>query len=460
MRRDRHHTRGLAGATSIVFSRDQRTVVSLPAVFGNSDNENHSNLGAAGSMEGALSRLYSIALVATVLVLFAVAAARAADRKYSPGVTDSEIIIGQTMPYSGILSAAGTIGRTELAFFKMINEQGGVNGRKIRLISLDDGYTPPKTVEGVRRLVEQENAFAIFNIIGTPTAASVQRYLNERKVPEVFLQSGASRFADPEHYPWTMSLSPSYRAEAEIYAKYVLETKPGAKVAVLFQDDDFGKDYLGGFKDGLGDRAAAMIVAEASYETSDPTVDSQVVSLQASGADVLINGATFKFAAQAIRRAYDIGWKPMHFLNGPATSIPSTLRPAGLEKAVGLITARSSKTPGDPQWEHDPDYQKYLAFMRDHYPGGDAEDSTNFAGYAWAYGFTEVLRRCGDNLTRENLMYQLTHLSGFRTPILLPGVTIETSPTDYRPIKQFFMHRFDGAQWVLFGDILRVSSAK
>jgi branched-chain amino acid transport system substrate-binding protein len=384
----------------------------------------------------------------------------AAQKLYGPGVTDTEIKIGQTMPYSGPVSAAGTIGRTELAYFKMINEQGGVNGRKITLISLDDGYSPPKAVEQVRRLVEQENVLAIFNIIGTPTSAAVQRYLNERKVPQLFIQSGASRFADPEHYPWTISIYSSYRAEAQVYARYVLSTKPDAKVGVLYQNDDFGKDYLAGFKKGLGERAAAMVVMEASYEVSDPTVETQIVSLQASGADVLLDAATFKFAAQAIRKAYDIGWKPLHFLNTPTTSIPSTLRPAGVEKAIGLISARYAKTPGDPQWMHDPDYQAYLEFMRKHYPAGDAEDTTNFAGYSWAYALRYVLDKCGDDLTREQLMYQATHLHEVHIPFLLPGITLNTSPTDYRPIKQFIMHRFDGRQWTVIGDVMEASSGQ
>jgi branched-chain amino acid transport system substrate-binding protein len=412
-------------------------------------------------MERALSGASLLAAATAIALAFLCSASPAtAQKAYGPGVSDAEIKIGQTIPYSGPISAAGTIGRAELAYFQMINEAGGINGRRVKLISLDDGYSPPKTVEQVRRLVEQDNVLAIFNIIGTPTSAAVQRYLNDRNVPQLFIQSGASRFADPEHYPWTISIYSSYRAEAGIYAQYVLATKPDAKVAVLYQNDDFGKDYLAGFKEGLGDRAAAMIVAEASYEANDPTVESQVTQLQASGANVLLDASTFKFAAQTIRKSYDIGWKPLHFLATPTSSIPSTLKPAGLEKAVGLITARYAKSPGDPQWEHDPEYQAYLAFMARYYPAGDVLDQTNFAGYSWAYALAYVLKACGDDLTRENLMRQATHLQGVRIPMLLPGITLNTSPTDYRPIKQFILHRFDGTQWVRFGDVMTASAAQ
>jgi ABC-type branched-subunit amino acid transport system substrate-binding protein len=342
----------------------------------------------------------------------------------------------------------------------MLNERGGVNGRKVNLISLDDGYSPPKTVEQVRRLVEQDNVLAIFNIIGTPTSAAVQRYLNERKVPQLFIQSGATRFADPEHYPWTIPITASYRDEGRLYGRYVVSTKPSAKVSVLYQNDDFGRDYLDGFKEGLGDRADAMIIALASYEATDPTVDAQIVTLQGSGADVFLNAGTFKFAAQAIRRSYEIGWQPLHFLISVSTSIPSTLKPAGLEKSVGLISARYNKVPGDPQWQSDPDYVAYLDFMKKYYPAGDPDDSGNFTGYSWAYALAYVLEKCGDNLTRENLMYQATHLEKLHLPYLLPGITLSTSPSDYRPVKQFIMHRFDGKQWVMFGGVMEVSSAK
>jgi branched-chain amino acid transport system substrate-binding protein len=382
----------------------------------------------------------------------------AAQKNYGPGVSDTEIRLGQTIPYSGPASSVGTLGRAELAYFQMLNEQGGVNGRKIKLISLDDGYSPPKTVEQTRKLVEQEQVLAIVNSVGTPTAATVQRYLNERRVPHLFVQSGAARFADPRQYPWTIPISAGYRDEARLYAKYILETKPDSKIGVLFQNDDFGKDYLAGFKQTLGSRSATMIVHEASYESSDPTIDSQIVSLQASGADVLLNVSVQKFASQAIRKADSLGWKPLHFLNSPNSSIPSVLKPAGPEAAVGLISARATKTPGDPQWDNDPEYKAYLSFMKRYYPAGDPYDTYNFTGYSWGYAVAYVLARCGDDLTRDNLMYQATHLNGLRIPNLLPGVTLNTTPSDYRPVKQFTLHRFDGAQWVPFGEVMEISS--
>jgi branched-chain amino acid transport system substrate-binding protein len=362
------------------------------------------------------------------------------------------------MPYSGPLSNVGTQGRAEAAYFKMLNERGGVNGRKITFISFDDAYSPPKTVERVRELVEQEQVLAIFGIIGTPTSASVQRYLNERKVPQLFIQSGAPRFADPKEYPWTMPITPGYDDEARVDARYVLETKPEAKVGVLYQNDDFGKAYLAGFKQGLGDRAAKMIVLAASYESTDTTVNSQIVTLQASGADVLFTAAIPKMAVQTIRKVYEIGWKPLHVMFFGGRSIPTVLKPAGLEKSVGLISAVWDMTPGDPRWEKDPDYQAYLAFMKQYYTAGDPNDVLNFTAYSWAYTLGYVLEQCGDDLTRENLMYHASHMKGFHAPGLLPGITFNTSPTDYRPVKQFIMHRFDGQQWVPISKIVEISA--
>jgi branched-chain amino acid transport system substrate-binding protein len=400
-----------------------------------------------------------VAAIAFTTVLACVSFAGAAEKKYGPGVSDTEIKIGNTIPYSGPLSTAATIGRAEAAYFQMLNEHGGVNGRKITFISLDDAYSPPKTVEHVRRLIEQEQVLAIFGIIGTPTAASVQRYLNERQVPELFIQSGAPRFADPEHFPWTMSIAPGYVDEARAYARYILEAKPEGRIGILYQNDDFGRAYLDGLKAGLGDRAAKMIVLQAAYESTDPTVDSQIMSLQASGADILLTAAIPRMAAQTIRKVYDIGWKPLHIVIFAGANIPVVLKPAGLEKSVGLISAAWIMQPGDPRWEHHPDYQAYLAFMKQYYPGGDAIDPNNFTGYGWAATLAHVLDRCGDDLTRENLMYQASHMKDFHMPGLLPGIAINTSPIDYRPIKQFTLRRFDGQTWVPFGQTIEVSAA-
>jgi branched-chain amino acid transport system substrate-binding protein len=411
----------------------------------------HANVGAS-------PRKLATALVIAIVAGSVAASTAVAEKKYGPGVSDTEIRIGNTMPYSGPLSNVSSTGRAEAAYFKMLNERGGVNGRKITFISLDDAYSPPKTLEQVRKLVEQEQVLAIFGIIGTPTSATVQRYLNERKVPQLFIQSGAPRFADPKQYPWTMSIAPGYDDEARVYARYILETKPEAKIGILYQNDDFGKAYLAGFKEGLGDRAAEMIVMEASYESTDPTVDSQIVALQASGADVLLTAAIPKMLALSIRKVFDIGWKPLHIVNFPARSIPTVLKPAGLEKAIGLISAAWAMNPGDPQWEHDPDYQAFLAFMKQYYSAGDPNDVINLSGYAWAYSLAHVLELCGDDLTRENVMYQATHLKDFHEPGLLPGITFNTSPTDYRPIKQFILHRFDGQQWVPITNVMEISA--
>jgi ABC-type branched-subunit amino acid transport system substrate-binding protein len=400
-----------------------------------------------------------LASIAFTAALAGVSLAWAAEKKYGPGISDTEIKIGNTMPYSGPLSTAATIGRTEAAYFRMLNERGGINGRKITFITLDDAYNPAKTVEQVRKLVEQEEVLAVFNIIGTPTAAAVQRYLNDRHVPELFIQSGAPRFDDPQHYPWTMSIAPGYVDEARAYAKYLLQAKPEGKIGVLYQNDDFGKAYLDGLKQGLGDRAAKMIVMEAAYEPTDPTVDTQIVSLQASGADVLLTAAIPRMTAQTIRKVYDIGWRPLHIVIFAGANIPTVLKPAGLEKSVGLISAGWGMQPGDPRWEHHPDYESYVAFMKQYYPGADTNDPANLAGYGWASTLAHVLDRCGDDLTRENLMHQATHMKDFHVPSMLPGIVMNTSPTDYRPIKQFILQRFDGQTWVPFSGVIEVSAA-
>jgi len=400
-----------------------------------------------------------------VLAIISVATASAspyalAQNKYGSGVSDTEIKIGQTMPYSGPLSTAGTIGRTELAYFEMLNEHGGVNGRKITLISLDDGYNPAKTVEQVRKLVEGEHVLAIFNGVGTPTNAAIQRYLNDRKVPQLFPQTGGSRFADPEHFPWTVAIAPGYRDEGRIYGQYLLSVRPNAKAGVLHQDDDFGNDFFTGFKEGLGEHSSVKIVRDLTYAATDPTVDSQIVSLQSSAADAFLDATIAKFGAQAIRKAYDIGWRPLYFISNIATSIPAVLKPAGLEKSIGLISALYYKVPGDPQWSDDPEYHAYLAFMKKYYPAGDPDDGTNVVGYAWAHALEYVLRNCGDNLSRENVMFQATHLQSVRVPMLLPGITLNTSPTDYRAVKQFILHRFDGKQWVPITGVMQVSASQ
>jgi ABC-type branched-subunit amino acid transport system substrate-binding protein len=313
-------------------------------------------------------------------------------------------------------------------------------------------------VQKVRKLVEQEQVLAIFGIIGTPTAAAVQHYLNELEVPQLFIQSGAARFADPERFPWTMPITPGYADEARVYAGYILENKPQAKIGVLYQNDGFGRAYLSGLREGLGDRAAEMIVMEAAYNPMDATVDSQIVSLQDSGADVLVTVAISRITAEAIRKVYDIGWRPLHITAYPGASIPTVLKPAGPDKSVGLISAAWSITPGDPRWQNNPDYQTYLAFMKQYYPGGEPSDVLNFYAYSWAYTLAHVLEQCGDDLTRQNLMYQATHMRGFRAPGLLPGITFNTSPTDYRPIEQFVLHRFDGEKWVPISGIIGVSA--
>jgi branched-chain amino acid transport system substrate-binding protein len=372
----------------------------------------------------------------------------------TPGVTATGIKIGQTMPYSGPASAYGTIGKAEIAYFNMINEQGGVNGRKIELMSLDDSYSPPKTVEQVRRLVEQENVAFLFNTLGTPPNTAIQKYLNEKKVPQLFVATGASKWGDPQHFPWTMGWQPDYRTEARIYAKYILKNKPDAKIAILYQNDDFGKDYIIGLKEVLGDKAKTMVIQEASYEVSDPAIDSQVVSLQGSGADTLLVAATPKFAAQAIRKVYDIGWKPLFLLTNVATSVGAVITPAGPEKAVGVISASYGKDPVDPTWKDDPGMKKWRDFMAKYYPEGDVSDASNVYGYGAAATLVQVLKQCGDDLSRENVMKQAANLKDFELPTALPGIKINTSPTQFYPIRQMQLESWDGKSWKLFGDVI------
>ncbi len=374
--------------------------------------------------------------------------------QYGPGVTDTEIKIGNTNPYSGPASAYGINGKVHAAYFAMINEKGGINGRKINYISRDDSYSPPKTVELVRQMVEQDQVFLIFASLGTPSNMAIHGYLNDNKVPQLFVATGADQWNDPKHFPWTMMWLPSYGIESHIYANYILKNLPNAKIAVLYQNDDYGKDYLNGLRAGLGANAAKMIVATQSYETTDPTVDQQVVALQGSGADVLLTAATPKFAAQTVRKVYDIGWKPTHFLNSVGNSVGTVMKPAGLEKGVGTISATSFMDPTDPQWQDTSGYKEWLAFMNSHGLSGSIADVQAAIGYSYAQTLVKVLKMCGDNLTRENVMKQAASLHDLKLPLLLPGITLNTSADDFDPIKQMQLQKFDGKTWKLFGDVI------
>jgi branched-chain amino acid transport system substrate-binding protein len=396
----------------------------------------------------------SQALAAALAVGLTLASVAHAQKRYGPGASDTEIKFGQTMPYSGPASAYGTIGKTEAAYFRMINERGGINGRKLNLISLDDGYSPPRTVEQIRKLVEDEQVLFTFQTLGTPSNTAIQKYMNARKVPQLLVATGATKWGDPQHFPWTIGWQPTYQHESQIYAKYLLQNRPNAKIAVLFQNDDYGKDYLMGFKDGLGSQGQKLIVAEASYEVTDPTVDSQIVALKSSGADVLVNITTPKFAAQAIRKVHDSGWRPLHFLNVVSTSVAAVLQPAGLDKSVGLVSVAYFKDPTDPAWKDDKAVHEYFAFIKKYYPEGNPADGFNVYGYAVAQTLVQTLRQCGDDLTRENVMRQAANLKDVELPMLLPGIRINTSPTDFYPIEQVQLIRFDGKTWVRFGEIL------
>ena len=413
-------------------------------------------------MKDILSRRNFLTLAAfaigAVPILMALASAVAqpagGEKKYAPGVSDAEIKIGQTMPYSGPLSAYGAIGRAELGYFKMINDQGGINGRKINLISLDDGYSPPKTVEQVRRLVEQDQVAFIFQSLGDVTNAAIQRYLNDRHIPQLFLADGSSKWDDPGHFPWTMAWQPSYRTEGHVDAKYILDHKPDAKIAVLVQDSLGGKDYVAGLEEGLGDKAKAMIVKLLTYQVTDPTIDSQIATLQASGADTFFDISVPKFAAQAIRKAYDINWKPLHLLTFVSSSVSVTLKPAGLDKSVGVLSVGFFKDPNDPQWNDDPAMKDWRGWMDQYYPEGDKSDGANIYAYLIAQTLVQVLKQCDNDLSRENIMRQAANLHDLELPMLLPGIRINTSPTDYRPVKQMQPIRFNGRNWDLFGNLI------
>ena len=396
-----------------------------------------------------------LAIATTALAIFAVSAGGAlAQKKYDTGASDTEIKIGNIMPYSGPASAYGVIGKTEEAYFKKINAAGGINGRKINFISYDDAYSPPKTVEQARKLVESDEVLFIFNSLGTPPNSAIHKYMNAKKVPQLFVATGATKWNDPKDFPWTMGWQPNYQSETQIYAKYLLKTKPDAKIAVLFQNDDYGKDYLKGLKDGLGAKAASMILIEESFEVSEPSIDSHIVKLKSLNADVFVNITTPKFAAQAIKKMAEIGWKPMHFLNNVSASVRSVIKPAGFENAQDIISAAYLKDASDKQWDNDPGMKEFYAFLEKDFPEGNKLDGSVVVGYGVAQTLVKVLQMCGDNLTRENVMKQAASLKDFRTEVLLPGIKINTGPTDFAPISSLQLMKFKGDKWELFGDVI------
>jgi branched-chain amino acid transport system substrate-binding protein len=392
-------------------------------------------------------------LAGAVLALTFAITPTSAQKVYGPGVSDTEIKIGTTTPFSGPASAysAGAVSAT--AYFQMINEQGGINGRKINYVALDDAYSPPKTVEQTRKLIESEEVLFIVNPVGTAPNLAVVKYINQKQVPDLFIGTGATMFNDPEHYPWTLSWTPHYASEGEIYARYILATRPDAKIGILSQNDDLGRDYLLGFRRGLGDKASKMIVSSMTYNVTDPTVDSQIVSLKTSGADVFFIITTPKFSAQAIRKAFDIDWHPEKFVVSIGSSIAGAIKPAGFEASKGVISAAYQKDPADPQWQSDPAMKAWNVWMDKYNPHISKSDYYAPYGYNIAYAVTQIIKQCGDNLTRENIMKQATHLD-MELPLLLPGISLKTSPDDHRPIKQMNLVRFDGERYVLFGDII------
>jgi branched-chain amino acid transport system substrate-binding protein len=395
-------------------------------------------------------RLKVPALSALAMLVFCVPAL--AQKHYDPGATDTEIKIGNINPYSGPASAYGTIGRTIAAYFAKVNAEGGIRGRKVNFISYDDGYSPPKTVEQARKLVESDEVLLIFQSLGTAHNSAIERYMNSKGVPQLFVATGATKFGDPKNFPWTMGWQPNYQSEGRIYAKYVLEHQPNGKIGVLYQNDDYGKDLLKGVKDGLQGKIA--IVSEQPYETTDPTINSQMISLKTSGADIFLNVATPKFAAQAIRKVAELDWHPLHIVNNVANSVGSVLQPAGLENAKDLLSTHYIKDPTDPAWKDDQNFKDWLAFMEKYFPDGDRTSSFTVYGYAVAHTMVHVLEQCGDDLTRANVMKQAASLKDLSNPMLLPGITINTSATDFFPIEQMRMMRFTGERWELFGPIL------
>ena len=398
------------------------------------------------------SRLATLTVALSALAITSGAAL--AQKKYDPGSSDTEIKIGNIMPYSGPASAYGVIGKTMEAYMKKVNAEGGINGRKINFISYDDAYSPPKTVEQVRKLVESDEVLAVYAPLGTPPNTAIQKYLNTKKVPQLFVATGATKWNDPKENPWTMGWQPNYQNETRIYAKAILKDKPNAKIAILYQNDDYGKDYLKGFKDGLGAKAASMIVVEESYEVSQPTIDSNIVKLKSSGADVFMNITTPKFAAQAIKKMGEIGWKPQHYLNNVSASIGAVIKPAGYENSQDIISSAYMKDAADPQWKNDPGMKGFDEFIAKYYPDGNRIDSGLMYGYNSAQTLVQVLKQCGDDLTRENVMKQAASLKDFTPTAMLPGIKINTSASDFAPIEQVQLQRFKGEAWELFGEVL------
>jgi branched-chain amino acid transport system substrate-binding protein len=394
------------------------------------------------------------AFSAAIALLAVTSSGALAQKKYDTGATDTEIKIGNIMPYSGPASAYGVIGKTEEAYFKKINAEGGINGRKINFISYDDAYSPPKTVEQARKLVESDEVLFIFNSLGTPPNTAIQKYLNTKKVPQLFVATGATKWNDPKDFPWTMGWQPNYQSESRIYAKYILKEKPNAKIAVLYQNDDYGKDYLKGLKDGLGAKAASMIVVEESYETTEPSIDSHIVKLKSLGADVFFNVTTPKFAAQAIKKMAEIEWKPLHLLNNVSASVGSVIKPAGFENSQGIISSNYLKDPTDPQWKNDAGMKAWNEFLDKYYPEANRADGGVMYAYIVAQGLEQVLKACGDNLTRENVMKQAASIKGLELGGLLPGIKVNTSATDFAPLSQLQLMKFNGDKWDLFGEII------
>jgi branched-chain amino acid transport system substrate-binding protein len=401
-----------------------------------------------------LAKIRIAAVSAAVVAIAATSTSALAQKKYDTGASDAEIKIGNIMPYSGPASAYGVIGKTEEAYFKMINDKGGINGRKVNFVTYDDAYSPPKAVEQVRKLVESDEVLAVFNPLGTPSNTAIQKYLNSKKVPQLFVATGATKWNDPKNFPWTIGWQPSYQSEAQIYAKWLLKEKPDAKIAILYQNDDFGKDYLKGTKDGLGAKAASMIIMEESYEVSEPSVDSHIVKIKTANPDVLVIYATPKFGAQTIKKTAELGWKPLQIITNVSASVGSVMQPAGFENAQGVLSAAYAKDAADPQWNNDPGMKKWVEFIDKYVPGADKTDGGYVYGYGAAQTLAKVLEMCGDDLTRANVMKQAASLKDFTPDTLLPGVKLNTSDTDFAPIAQLQMQRFKGQKWELFGEII------